>query len=74
MKDQSNPENLFKNQILNPKSQGERDVVNFHSMDHIDEICDIQKVLLVSNQFISLQKSDSSFDETPDWSGYIKLY
>ena len=56
------------------KLQGETDIHNYDYMDHVDEICDIQKVLLGSNKFVSLVKCDTSFDETPDWSGYIKLF
>ncbi len=53
--------------------KGEEEISRYLYMDHVDEVCDIQKVMLGSELYISLQKFAILFDETPDWSGYIKL-
>jgi len=64
--------------VANTKNQAEskanQELARFKPMDHVDSVCDVQKVLLGEKGMITFKETNVAFDEVPDWNGYIKLY
>lgn len=59
--------------IIEAKEIAQEQIKSSDKMNHVDSVCDVQKVLLGERKQIILTKSNSLFREKPDWFGYIPL-